>query len=199
MPWHLERRENRWCVIKDADSSVAGCHDSRADAIKQQRALYANESRVAAMYADLDSRPAPEPPQERPVTSANGQELVKVVVGSDNEALTASMMQQMERMNERQARTDEALIAALHAIGERETQMTFSAPITVEPTPITVEPAITVAPTPVHVTVDAPQVTVEPPQVTVQAEITTPYEPRERRIQFQRNLEGRVTGATVEE
>lgn len=52
MPWRIERREGRYCVIKEDDGSSAGCHDSRTDAIKQQRALYAQE-RTASITAAL--------------------------------------------------------------------------------------------------------------------------------------------------
>src|SRR6187399_991433 len=57
MPWSLDRRSEGWCVVKESDGSVAGCHDTRAGAIKQQRALYANESRMASMYDELDAQP----------------------------------------------------------------------------------------------------------------------------------------------
>lgn len=43
MPWHIEKRDGEYCVIKDADDSVAGCHASRDEAADQIRALYASE------------------------------------------------------------------------------------------------------------------------------------------------------------
>lgn len=45
MPWHLEKRGGRWCVIKDGTSKAVpgGCHSSRAKAVAHQRALYASE------------------------------------------------------------------------------------------------------------------------------------------------------------
>ncbi|HSE43878.1 MAG TPA: hypothetical protein VLA89_00965 [Gemmatimonadales bacterium] len=51
MPWILSQREGKWCVVKKGETSPVpgGCHDSRAKAIKHQRALYANESRMASM------------------------------------------------------------------------------------------------------------------------------------------------------
>lgn len=52
MPWSIQRKDGRYCVIKDADGKSAGCHDSRADAIKQQRALYAQESRTASVLGE---------------------------------------------------------------------------------------------------------------------------------------------------
>jgi hypothetical protein len=46
MPWHTEKRGSKWCVIKDGTSSPVpgGCHPTRAEAVKHQRALYASEA-----------------------------------------------------------------------------------------------------------------------------------------------------------
>jgi hypothetical protein len=51
MPWNISKREGKYCVVKVGASSPVpgGCHASRADAIKHQRALYANEPRMASM------------------------------------------------------------------------------------------------------------------------------------------------------
>lgn len=54
MPWRIEAREDEWCVIKETDGSVAGCHASRTQALKQQRALYAQESQTAAANGTPD-------------------------------------------------------------------------------------------------------------------------------------------------
>lgn len=43
MPWHIEKRENEWCVIKDADGKNQGCHPTEDKAKAQMAALYANE------------------------------------------------------------------------------------------------------------------------------------------------------------
>lgn len=43
MPWSISKRGSEYCVIKDDDGSVEGCHSSRADAAEQIRALYASE------------------------------------------------------------------------------------------------------------------------------------------------------------
>lgn len=45
MPYIIERRGNQWCVV--GPNKTHGCHDSRADAIKQQRALYKNAPEAA--------------------------------------------------------------------------------------------------------------------------------------------------------
>lgn len=42
MPYVLEKRDDKWCVKSTTSGKTHGCHDSRAGAIKQQRALYAN-------------------------------------------------------------------------------------------------------------------------------------------------------------
>jgi hypothetical protein len=44
MPWSIETRGSKFCVIKDADGSNEGCHPTRAQAERQRRALYANEA-----------------------------------------------------------------------------------------------------------------------------------------------------------
>jgi HK97 family phage prohead protease len=43
MPWHIEKRDEKFCVIKDSDGENEGCHDSREKAQAQMRALYASE------------------------------------------------------------------------------------------------------------------------------------------------------------
>lgn len=51
MPWHIEQDRpgcSGWAVVKDADSSVAGCHDTQADAQSQLAALYASEPEMEA-------------------------------------------------------------------------------------------------------------------------------------------------------
>lgn len=48
VPWHTVKNHSecgagQWAVVKDADGSVVGCHESEADADKQLAALYASE------------------------------------------------------------------------------------------------------------------------------------------------------------
>lgn len=43
MPWHIEKRDDQHCVIKDADDSTVKCHDTKAKAAAHMAALYANE------------------------------------------------------------------------------------------------------------------------------------------------------------
>lgn len=53
MPWHIEKRDNKFCVIKDADNSVEGCHASRNEAADQVRALYANDKTNEESLAEV--------------------------------------------------------------------------------------------------------------------------------------------------
>jgi hypothetical protein len=71
MPWHVEKRDSQFCVIKDADGSVSGCHESRAKAIRQVRALYANDTNMAGGYQSpstdvMHTVPTTEAPTECP-------------------------------------------------------------------------------------------------------------------------------------
>lgn len=191
MPWSISKREGQYCVVKEGDDSPVpgGCHNSRADAIKHQRALYANESRVAALYEQLDAVE-----EEAVIEQAAAQEIKVILAERDGGALTAAMIQALDVISQRLEageRTTEAMLAAL-------TAATSAAPptIVVEPTPIHVD-----AP---NVTVEAPSVTVEPPAVTVQApqvnvypEIVLPADRRE--VVFERDAAGRITSAVVED
>jgi hypothetical protein len=46
-PWHISEQDGKFCIIKDSDNSTVNCHDTRADALAQMRALYANEGKAA--------------------------------------------------------------------------------------------------------------------------------------------------------
>lgn len=48
MPWEVRAREDEWCVYKVGEDKPVGCHASRARAVDQQRALYAQESTTAS-------------------------------------------------------------------------------------------------------------------------------------------------------
>ena len=121
-----------------------------------------------------------------PHETASSSELVKIEIGKESEALTASVLEQMERMSARQAATDQALIAALQQIGGRDPVVNVQAPnVDVKPPEVTVE-----APS---VTVEAPNVTVEAPNVNVEI-------PAERRsVTFERDRSGRISGAVIED
>jgi hypothetical protein len=46
MPYSVSEQDGEYCVIKDDDGSVLGCHDSRAEALAQMRAIILNEGKA---------------------------------------------------------------------------------------------------------------------------------------------------------
>lgn len=46
MPWHIEKRGDKFDVVKDDTGEVVGTHDTRASAEAQLRALYASENKT---------------------------------------------------------------------------------------------------------------------------------------------------------
>lgn len=75
MPWSIEKRGDEYCVVKDSDGETEGCHDSRAKAEAQRRALYASESSTSAEEATVTTveetsitfaTPPPEVNEEAP-------------------------------------------------------------------------------------------------------------------------------------
>lgn len=57
MPWHIGTSEEcppskPFAVIKDADDSVAGCHETRESAEAQMAALYASETKMQPIKAE---------------------------------------------------------------------------------------------------------------------------------------------------
>lgn len=64
MPWSIKKRDDKFCVIKDSDGSTEKCHDTREQATKHMRALYASERSAptaeilerAATVSDIDTR-----------------------------------------------------------------------------------------------------------------------------------------------
>lgn len=55
MPYDIERRKDRYCVVKDSDGEVMGCHDTRSSAEEQLQALYANEADASGDTVTLQS------------------------------------------------------------------------------------------------------------------------------------------------
>jgi hypothetical protein len=55
MPWHIEKRDDKHCVIKDSDGSTEQCHAVRQDAKDHMAALYANEGKknLGERFIDL--------------------------------------------------------------------------------------------------------------------------------------------------
>ena len=42
MPWKVAKRGTKWVVVKADTGKVVGTHDSKAEAVKHLRAIYAN-------------------------------------------------------------------------------------------------------------------------------------------------------------
>lgn len=51
MPWHIEKRDTEFCVIKDSDGSTEACHATRSEAQDHMAALYANEPDAGSTIA----------------------------------------------------------------------------------------------------------------------------------------------------
>lgn len=57
MPWKVEPRDGKFCVIKIADGSTVHCHDTREMAQAQVRALYANEGKAVTFLGIEEEKP----------------------------------------------------------------------------------------------------------------------------------------------
>jgi hypothetical protein len=207
MPWQLELRDGKHCVVKKGESSPVpgGCHESRADAIKHQRALYANESRMASMYAELDARPDPEPVAvEQPASgmSAVTAEIMALLLREEKErSLVASVAESQSLISQQFAEAAaerQALVAALGRMG--------SPTINLPPAEVNVnvpaaEVNFTVPPAEVNVTVESPTVHVPAAQITVQpADVNVVLPERQKTVTFERDpLTQQVTKAEVTE
>lgn len=204
MSWLLERRDEGWFVINESDGSSEGCHDSRTDAIKHQRALYSRESMVASMYDELDARPEPEPvpaaaaPSMSPVTA----EIMALLLREEKErSLVASVAESQELMVQRMQQDQEermALVAALGRMGSPTINLP-AAEVNVHVPPAEVN--FSVPPADVHVTVESPTVHVPPPNITVRpADVNVVLPERQKTVTFERDpLTQQVTRAEVTE
>lgn len=56
MPYKIEERDGKYCVIKISDGSNTGCSATKAEALGHLRALYANEPHASAMVALLPTK-----------------------------------------------------------------------------------------------------------------------------------------------
>jgi hypothetical protein len=196
MPWNLSQRDGKWCVVKQGESSPVpgGCHSSRTDAIKHQRALYANESRMASMYAELDEITedyVPEVVQEVKPSS----ELVRIEIGKEHDHLIASLSERMDAMAQRSDETQQALVAALQQIGMRESVVNVEAPnVHMPPAEVNVHVP------PAEVTVHTPEVTVRPEITVEQPQIDFHMPAVSKTVTFERDpLTGQVSKAEVTE
>jgi phage head maturation protease len=58
MPWHIEHREGKFCVVKDADGSTEKCHETEEEAKDHMAALYSSENRAEVVRAPIEMRAA---------------------------------------------------------------------------------------------------------------------------------------------
>lgn len=73
MPWSVAKRGDSWCVVKEGETEPikGGCHASRSDALRHQRALYANESSTASANGPLRIELGGVPDETLPVLVAS--------------------------------------------------------------------------------------------------------------------------------
>ncbi len=211
MPWSLERREEGWCVIKEADDSVAGCHPTRADAIKQQRALYANEARMASMYDELDAQPEEEthelklsvaaaldssPLSMSPVTA----KIMALLLDEEKErSLVASVAEQQSMMAQQFAEAQQERMALVAALGRMGSPTINLPPAEVNVHVPPAEVNFTVPPAEVNVTVEPATVNVPAAQMQP-ADVNVTLPERTRTVTFEHDpLTERVTKAEIVE
>lgn len=60
MPYPIQKRDGKFCVILETTGEVMGCHDTEAAARQQQSALYASESKASGIEVDALSTPTQE-------------------------------------------------------------------------------------------------------------------------------------------
>lgn len=204
MPWSIEKRESKWCVIKDSDGSSAGCHDSRTDAIKQQRALYASERRNATVAALVYEEPAPVVDTRLEEAIARVEELasreernerVNVTVAQDPQVMQALLktMDQISERLENGERVSASLVASLEALASHAPVVNVPAPVVNVPETVVNVPTPVVNYTPPDIVI--PEIKVPPAEITV----SMPEE-RPRRVTFTRDpLDGKLQGAEITE
>lgn len=76
MPWHIVANHSKctkpYAVVKDDDGSVSGCHDTRAGAERQLRALYASEDQMAVETEELGGKPNPGTAKDKRLSENDG-------------------------------------------------------------------------------------------------------------------------------
>ncbi len=208
MPWSLSQRDGKWCVVKQGatDPVPGGCHPDRASAIKHQRALYANESRMASMYDELDERTVgwtePVVEAEVPQTSPVMAEIMALLLREQQEkSLVASVAEHQSLISQQfqeAALERQALVAALGRMGSPTINLP-AAEVNVHVPPAEVN--FTVPPAEINVNVEPAQVNVPAAQITVQpADVNVTLPERTKTVTFERDpLTHEVVKAEVTE
>lgn len=189
MPWTIEARDDEWCVVKEG-GEVEGCHASRGQALAQQKALYAQESKTASAEGN------------GAVKFEMSQAPMRIEVSSAvDEALVASL----DAMTQRLLMTEETLGKVVELLGsmtasaqdERESfREALTAAVQAREAPV-VTVNVPEQETPiVNVTVPESQVSITNPSPIVN--VTLPS--TRKTVTFERDpLTGSVSKAQVEE
>ena len=190
MPWSVKARGDEWCVVKDSDGHVEGCHASRERALAQQRALYAQEASTAAV-AEPNGKPEPVKIQIGPDRDESAQALVAAVDAiterlASTEQVMASVVSALEKITESAASDREAFREALTAAANQPEPVVN---ITIPEILIPEQPSPTV-----NVHVPKSQILV-PSQPTPVVNVTLPG--TKKTVTFTRNLQGEVEQAEI--
>ena len=127
MPYSLEKRGSQWCVV--GPTRTHGCHDSRADAIKQQRALYVNAPESAEgdeTMSNVSISGAITAPEE-------------LLAGMEEVTLDASQDSEMQRepwegiLGIEGSGTDDGRIIEFGQVGHRELPVPFHVQTQIQP------------------------------------------------------------------
>jgi hypothetical protein len=183
VPWSIERRQDEWCVIKDSDGSSAGCHATRERALRQQRALYAQESQTASV-------------------EENGTPMKIELATADTSARDEALVASMEAMTQTLAQVVDALgkvVETQNADREALTSALTAAANQPEPVVNVYVPEIVLpeqaSPT-VNVHVPKSKILI-PAQPTPVVNVTMPGS--KKTVKFTRNLNGEVEQAEIVE
>ena len=182
MPWTIERKQDEWCVI-NPDGSSAGCHATRERALRQQRALYAQESQTASV-------------------EENGTPMKIEVATADTSARDQALVASMEAMTQTLGQVVDALaqvVETQNADREALTQALTAAANQPEPVVNVYVPEIVIpeqaSPTVnVHVPKTKLLIPAAPPPVV---NVTIPGS--KKTVKFTRNLNGEVEQAEIVE
>ena len=208
MPWSITRDGPKYCVTKQGEDSPLKCYDNRTDAIKYQRALYANESRASVVAALTYEEPveAPDTRLEEALARLDeiaakeaSKEHLQVTVKSADHEVTEALIATLDQISERLLngeRVSESLIASLHAMAAQPAPI-----VNVAPTEVHIPETVVNVPAPV-VNVEAPVVNIPETVVNVPAPNVTvnmPEASKEKKVTFTRDPFGKLEGAEITE
>jgi hypothetical protein len=191
MPWSIQRKDDEWCVIKDSDGSSAGCHATRERALRQQRALYAQEAQMASVVPEENGAPM-RVEIAAATSSADDALLASIAALTDRlekaDEIMASMVDALGKVVETQNADRDALTQALTAAANQpEPVVNVYVPEIVVPE----QPPATVN---VHVPKTKLLIPAQPSPVV---NVTLPG--TKKTVKFTRNLQGEVEQAEIVE